>query len=186
VDRSTSERREAQDFLVVFQPSGKRARVLPGTSLLEAARQMGVEIESICGGEQVCGKRRVLVEEGRFPKEGITSGMEHLSPVEEREARFLRRKGTPPNSRLACAARVLGDLVVTVPPESRLHKQVIVKAAGERRIATDPALRLAYIRLPEAELEDNTSLWERARRALAARFGLENLDIDIAALRELP
>ncbi len=186
VNRSTSEKGNARSFLVVFQPSGRRVRVSPGTTLLDAARQVGVEIESICGGEQVCGKCRVLVEEGSFPKDGIASGMSHLSPVEERETRFLRRKGTPPNARLACAARVLGDVVITVPPESRLHKQVIVKAAGERRIVTDPAVRLAYIHLPEAELEDNSSLWERTRKALAARFGLEDLVIDIAALRELP
>ncbi len=177
---------ERKDALVVFQPSGRRARVPLGTTLLDAARQMGVEIESICGGEQVCGKCRVLVEEGRFQKEGVTSGMGHLSPVGEREQRFLRRKDTPANARLACAAQVLGDVVVTVPPESRLHKQVIVKAAGERRIPTDPAVRLAYIHLPEAALEDNTSLWDRAQQALSDRFGYESLTIDTAALQELP
>ncbi len=171
---------------VLFQPSGKRARVPLGTTILDAARSVGVEIESICGGELVCGKCRVLIEEGRFLKEGIISSASHVSPMTEREKLLLRKNGTPPNARLSCAARVLGDLVVSVPPESRVHKQVIVKSAGRREIATDPAVGLAYIDLQEAELDDRSSIWERAQARLEERFGLTDLSIDIKALQELP
>ncbi len=184
--KPTVEKANGHDAIVVFQPSGRRARVPPGTTLLDAARQVGVEIESICGGDMVCGKCRVLVEEGRFQEEGITSDMGHLSPVTGREMRLLRHGGTSANARLACAARVLGDVVITIPPESRVHKQVVIKAAGKRQIVTDPAARLAYIHLPEAELEDNTSLWDRAKQVLASRFGYSGLTIDTMALRELP
>ena len=157
-----------------------------GTTILEAARSIGVEIESICGGELVCGKCRVLIEEGFFPKEGITSSAANVSPVTKREELFLRRKGTPPNARLSCAARVQGDLVVTVPPESQVHRPVVVKSAGEREIVTAPAVRLAYVSLREADIDDQESIWARVQGLLKDRFELENLAIDLKALQELP
>ena len=58
---------------VVFQPSGRQGDVPTGANLLDAARALGVEIEAICSGKQTCGKCQIVVEEGAFPKYGITS-----------------------------------------------------------------------------------------------------------------
>ncbi|MBS1966125.1 MAG: 2Fe-2S iron-sulfur cluster binding domain-containing protein, partial [Chloroflexi bacterium SZAS-1] len=54
------------DHRVVFQPSGRQGVVADGTSLLDAARQLGVDVDSICGGRQTCGKCKILVENGAF------------------------------------------------------------------------------------------------------------------------
>ena len=67
--------------LVIFMPSGRRGRVEPGQSLLAAARQLGVEIESICNGRLTCGKCKVQIEDGNFAKHGIISSQAHLTPA---------------------------------------------------------------------------------------------------------
>ena len=131
---------EHDDPQLVLMPSGRRGRVPTGASLLEAARGLGVEIESICGGRQTCGKCQVVVESGRFAKHGIDSSEDHLSAVGEVEREYCEAHGIR-GRRLACAAQVTGDLLISVPEESQARKQIIAKAATDRVITVDPAVR---------------------------------------------
>ncbi len=176
----------ARQVKVIFQPAGRQGLVEAGTTLLEAARRLGVEIESICGGHQTCGKCKVMVEEGAFPKFGVRSSGEHLTPPGEREQAYATRRGFQPQERLSCACQVTGDLVIRVPEESQLRKQVVRKAAGlARPVTVDPAMRLYYVELPAPHLKDHRGDWERLRDELAAVHGLENLRIDPAILPSL-
>ena len=172
---------------VVFQPAGRQGDVPEGTSLLDAARALGVEIESICGGKQTCGKCQVSIESGHFSRLGIESSPEHVTPESEREARYRFEKGLMPGCRQSCAALVLGDVLVTVPEESRTHKQVVRKAASQRAFEVNPAMRLCYVELPTATMEDERSDWARLADELAARFDLdrEALAIDPLVLPAL-
>ena len=178
------------EFQVIFMPSGRRGLAPSGQSLLDAARQMGVDIESICGGRLTCAKCRVCVEEGNFAKHGIRSSADHLSPAEAPERALLARAGDTgdphaPAERLACAAHVTGDLLITVPEESRAHKQIIRKSATERTIDVDPAIRQVYVEVDRAELGEHRGDWGRVQAALAAQWGLGDLRIDLPALRRL-
>lgn len=94
--------------LVIFQPSGRRGEVPEGSTLLDAARDMGVEIESICAGQQTCGKCKILVEAGSFPKYGVQSSHDHLSPMGEAERDYWERRKIGGDYRLSCAACVQG------------------------------------------------------------------------------
>lgn len=170
--------------LVIFMPSGRRGRVPTGTSLLEAARQIGVDIESICGGRLTCGKCKVQIEDGTFQKHGIVSRPGHVSPPSQEEADFLRRKGAE-ECRLSCSTYVRDDVLVTVPPESQGRKQIIRKAASERVIEVEPAVRQVYVEVPEAVLDDQRGDWQRLQRALAKEWALEDLRIDYLVLRTL-
>ncbi len=170
--------------IVIFMPAGQRGRVPTGTSLLDAARQVGVEIESICGGRLTCGKCKVRIEEGTFQKHGIVSGNGHVSPASPEEVDFLERLGAR-DCRLSCATLVLGDLLVTVPEESQARKQIIRKSATERIIEVNPAVRQVYVEVEEALLEDQRGDWERLRLALAEQWRLQGLSIDYFALRDL-
>ena len=99
---------------IALMPSGRRGQVTRGSNLLDAARALGVELESICGGRQTCGRCQIVVEEGTFLKHQIISAASHVSPVEEREAEY--QKTNPLNGRrLACACTILGDLLISVP-----------------------------------------------------------------------
>jgi uncharacterized 2Fe-2S/4Fe-4S cluster protein (DUF4445 family) len=103
-------------YLVVFQPSGRQARVPAGQTLLEAAREMGVEIESICGGQQTCGKCKIVADYGDFPKYSIVSAPENITPPGGEEVDYwAKRRRDAGNYRLSCAACVQGDLVINVP-----------------------------------------------------------------------
>ncbi|MBI3958394.1 MAG: DUF4445 domain-containing protein [Chloroflexi bacterium] len=171
---------------VVFQPAGRQGDVAAGTTLLEAARRLGVEIESICGGHQTCGKCKVLVEEGDFAKFALRSAAEHLTSPGEREIEYAQRRNFSEGARLSCACQVTGDLVIRVPEESQTRKQVVRKAAGvERAISVDAPMRLYYVELPAAELKDHRGDWERLTDELRAVHGLENLRIDPAILPSL-
>lgn len=168
-------------------PSGRRGSVQPGTSLLDAARGLGVEIESICGGRLTCAKCKVRVESGDFAKHGIRSGEHHLSPATEDERELLARTAsdTAPDSRLACTACVTGDVLIYVPEESRANKQVIRKAVTDRVIEIDPIIRRVYVEVDSAELGEHRGDWGRLQAALAEQWDLHNLRIDLPALQRL-
>src|SRR5512147_1960083 len=99
-----------QDPLVVFTPSGKRGRFAVGTPLLQAARTLGVDIDSVCGGRAICGRCQVLVAEGEFAKHGVRSAAGSLSPVSATEQRYGERKGLGEGCRLSCQAKVEADV----------------------------------------------------------------------------
>jgi uncharacterized 2Fe-2S/4Fe-4S cluster protein (DUF4445 family) len=107
----------ARDAKIVFMPSGRRGVFSHGTALLDAARSIGVDVDSVCGGRGLCGRCRVVA---------IHSRAEHLSPVGEAEKRFSeRRRVLEANHRLSCQALIQGDLVIDVPAESQMHRQVV-------------------------------------------------------------
>ena len=173
-----------ENATLVMLPSGRRGQVATGGNLLEAARQLGVELESICAGRQTCGKCQVVVEVGAFAKHGITSAEDHLSPVGEAELACCQQQGIE-GRRLACAARITGDLVLSVPEESQARKQIVAKAATERAIEVQPAVRQVYVEVAPADLDDGRSDWSRLRQALLEQWGLGELEIEIFALRDL-
>ena len=171
---------------VIFQPNGRQGEIPTGTTLLEAARRLGVEIESICGGHQTCRKCKVLVEEGDFAKFGVTSRADHLTPPGERETDYAAKYNFEANARMSCGCQVTGDVVIRVPEESQTRKQVVRKAAGvARAITVDAPMRLYYVELPTPELKDHRGDWERLRDELHTVHGLENLRCDLSLLRTL-
>lgn len=174
----------AKEHLVIFMPSGRRAKIESGATVLDAARQMGVDIESICGGRVTCGKCRVHVEEGLFQKHGITSDANHLTPPGPDECDLLD-KMEGQNGRLSCTARVAGDVLIFVPEESRAQKQIIRKSATERVIEVIPSVRQVYVEVDSAELGEHRGDWGRLQDALSEQWQLENLTIDLPTLRLL-
>ncbi|MCP4329836.1 MAG: DUF4445 domain-containing protein [Alphaproteobacteria bacterium] len=173
------------DALVVFVPSGKRGRFPTGTAVLTAARQLGVDIDSVCGGRALCGRCQITVSEGSFAKHGITSSAENLSSINEVEQNYADRRNLAADRRLSCQAVITGDLVVDVPPESQVHKQVVRKRAEARDIHVDPAIRLHYVEVEEPDMHNPTGDLERLQRALAAQWDLPALECDLRTLQKL-
>lgn len=178
----------SKEHAVVFQPSGKRGTVPEGTTVLEAARRLGVGIESICGGRQTCSKCYVRVESGSYAKLGITSSAGHITPPGEREVFYRQKRGLPEDIRYSCDACVIGDAVISVPAASQSHKQVVRKSASVRAITVDPVIRKYYVELAEPDLEHPGSDAERVIEDLRARFpefAGADLTFDYPALRSL-
>ena len=176
----------ANTVQIVFQPSGRRGEIEAGKSVLEAARTLGVGIEAACGGARVCGKCRVIVETGRFEKLNLVSSADHVSPVGDVEKKFLTAEELSRGYRLACNAFLSGDLVVTVPEESRSAKQVILEKGRERIVEVRPAVKNITVTLPAASLSDFRDDRQRLLDALEKETGLKNLSVDYPVLKELP
>src|SRR5262249_53766502 len=130
---------------VVFTPSGKRGAFAAGTSVLEAARTLAVDLDSVCGGRGICGRCQIVVSEGAHAKHAIDSAAGHLTPFSAPEALYRDRRGLSADRRLGCHARMIGDLVIDVPPDSQLHRQVVRKEADARQIELDPVVRLPHV-----------------------------------------
>jgi uncharacterized 2Fe-2S/4Fe-4S cluster protein (DUF4445 family) len=174
-----------RDPLVVFTPSGKRGHFPVGTPLLQAARSLGVDIDSVCGGRGLCGRCQVLVAEGEFAKHGVTSSSASLSPLSEPEIRYSRRAPLAQGRRLSCSARVESDVVIDVPASSQVHRQVVRKEADEHVIELNPVVRLHYVQVQQPDMHDPSGDLRRLFEALEAEWGLTDLTCDLAVLQTL-
>jgi uncharacterized 2Fe-2S/4Fe-4S cluster protein (DUF4445 family) len=173
------------DALVIFTPSGKRGRFPLGTPVLTAARQLGVDLDSVCGGRGICSKCQITPGYGEFPKHGVHVGADALSEWNAVEDRYNRIRGLADGRRLGCQAKVMGDVVIDVPPESQVHRQVIRKSATQRDMVMDPATRAVLVQVAEPDMEEPSGDWERLQAALAEQWQVESARIDLPVLTRL-
>ena len=173
------------DVLVVFTPSGKRARVARGTTVLQAAQDLGVDLDSVCGGRAICGRCQVMLSEGSFPKHGIESRPAHLSVLGENEIAYDEAEGLTENRRLGCSARLLGDAVIDVPPESQVHRQVVRKRTEVHDLSVNPLVHLHVVEVSEPSMHEPVSDLRRLLEELEFEWGLTDLDCDPHVLTAL-
>jgi uncharacterized 2Fe-2S/4Fe-4S cluster protein (DUF4445 family) len=174
-----------RDPLIVFTPSGKRGHFPVGTPVLQAARSLGVDIDSVCGGRGLCGRCQVLVAEGEFAKHGVSSSSASLSPFSEPEKRFSRRVPLAEGRRLSCSARVEADVVIDVPASSQVHRQVVRKEADAHVIELNPVVRLHYVQVKQPDMHDPSGDLRRLFEALEAEWGLTGLTCDLSVIQTL-
>ena len=171
---------------IVFTPSGKRGEFAEGLSLLEAARVLGVDLDSVCGGRGICGRCQVDVAEGDFAKHAIHSSADHATPSGAVEERYASKRGPfAAGRRLGCQARICGDLVIDVPPESQVHRQVVRKRAETHPIEIDPVVRLYYVEVAEPDMHEPSSDLRRLQQALHEQWGIAETHADLATLARL-
>ena len=175
----------AKDPMIVFMPSGKRGRFPRGTAVLDAARSLGVDIDSVCGGRAICGRCQVEVAEGEFAKHGINSTTDSVSGPGEAEHGYRERRGLGEARRLSCQAKLESDVVIDVPASSQVHRQVVRKPHEDHDIAIDPVVHAHFVEVPPPELDEALGDLERLYGALAGEWGLYGLSCEPAALRKL-
>ncbi|HEV2900092.1 MAG TPA: ASKHA domain-containing protein [Pseudaminobacter sp.] len=163
------------DPLVLFMPSGKRGRFPVGTPILDAARSLGVYVESVCGGRATCGRCQVEVQEGNFAKHKIVSSNDHISPKGAKEERYERVRGLADGRRLSCSSMVLGDLVIDVPQDTVINAQTIRKAATDRVIERNAAVQLCYVEVDEPDMHKPLGDLDRLKAALEKDWGWKDL-----------
>ncbi|MBD0414954.1 ASKHA domain-containing protein [Oryzicola mucosus] len=158
-------------------PSGKRGRFPKGTAVLDAARQLGVYVESVCGGRATCGRCQVSVQEGSFAKHKIVSSNEHISPKGAKEERYERVRGLPEGRRLSCSATIEGDLVIDVPQDTVINAQTIRKAASDRVIERNAAVQLCYVEVDEPDMHKPLGDLDRLKLMLEKDWGWKDLAV---------
>jgi uncharacterized 2Fe-2S/4Fe-4S cluster protein (DUF4445 family) len=165
--------------MIIFQPHGRRGLFKKETTLLEAAKVLGVDISSVCGGKGLCGKCKVKV----------VRGIEYLSPLSSSELKFLTKEELEANYRLACGAKILtpSEIVVYIPERSRVGKQRLQTEGFEVPVLRfNPAVRKYYIKMNPPTLENATFDDEMVLNALIQQHGLRGLDFHYEVLRFLP
>ena len=156
---------------IVFTPSGLSGTVEHGTSVLEAARRLGADLDTVCGGRGICGRCQIAPSTGSFAKWGITVGADALGPPTSIETDYRGARAFTPGHRLGCAATVSADVVVDIPPASQVHKQVVRKDLDLPPITVDPMFTLWYVEVPKAELGDEASAAGSVATAIVEQHG---------------
>ncbi len=175
----------SKDPLVVFTPSGKRGHFPVGTPVLTAARQLGVDLDSVCGGRGICSKCQITPSYGEFSKHGVSVADDALSEWNSVEQRYDDKRGLTAGRRLGCQATVQSDVVIDVPAESQVHKQVVRKSASARAITMDPATKLYFVNVDEPDMHEPTGDLERLERALQSQWNIDAIQCDLSVLSKL-
>lgn len=173
------------DPLVIFTPSGKRGRFAVGTPVLTAARQLGVDLDSVCGGRGICSKCQVTPSYGEFSKHGVTVQADALSAWNSVEQRYDDKRGLTKGRRLGCQATVQGDVVIDVPETSQVHRQVVRKRVEARDITLNPAIRLYYVEVEQPDMHEPSGDFERLAKALEADWGIARPTADLSLMKQL-
>ena len=160
---------------LIFEPEGRSVRTTLGTAIFQAAREAGVVIRSECGGKGVCGKCRVVVQDKSSLTEVTAAETKHLSSSE-----------IDSGYRLACQSLVRRNVVVVIPPESRIGERKIQITGLERPVPLDPSVKKFHIVLPKPTLSDALPDFERLLDCLKDAYGFERLQIDYKLLMKLP
>jgi uncharacterized 2Fe-2S/4Fe-4S cluster protein (DUF4445 family) len=174
-----------REALIVFQPSGRRGRFQLGMPVLRAAQQLGVYVESVCGGRGLCGRCQIKVAEGKFAKYGVTSGPENLTPIGDQESRYREAKPLAEDRRLSCSALIRGDLVVEIPPDAQANRQIVRKRAENRAIKRDLVTHLRYVEVAKPDISAPDGDAGRLISALEKDWGYKSLALDAALLPKL-
>ena len=160
---------------VVFTPAGLEGKVADGTTVLEAARALGADLDTVCGGRGICGRCQVTPSVGRFAKWAIDAAPGALGPPAAIEVDYHGNRPLDDGNRLGCAARIVGDVVVDVPAASQVHRQVVRKDLDLAPIVVDPSFRLYYVEVPAARLGAVESASRALQEAVAGQHGLDDV-----------
>ncbi len=166
---------------VLFTPSGRQGDVETGVTVLDAARSLGVDLDSICGGRGICGRCQVQLGSSK----SIPLDPSRISVPGPTELDYRGKRPLEAGHRLGCAARILDDVVIDVPLTSQVHRQVVRKRAEVPDIAIDPAVRLYYVEVSESRLGEQSSDLTRLIAALEEQWGLSDLRLDPRVLPEM-
>ena len=171
--------------LVIFTPSGKRGEFPVGTPILTAARQLGVDLDSVCGGRGICSRCQITPSFGEFSKHGVTVENNAISDWNSVEERYKSKRGMIDGRRLGCQATIQGNIVIDVPPESQVHKQVVRKRAEARDILINPTTRLFYVEVEQPDMHKPSGDLERLIEALDKEWNLTSLEADFSILKKI-
>ena len=172
----------AKKCTIHFLPDDVSVKAPAGATILAALNKAGVPINSLCGGDGVCGRCRVIVRKG-----SVTGGSTEFFSHDEIHRGYI----------LACEGRIESDLEVEIPPESHLAgkpgyaleeapQPVEIRKLGRRETALSPLVRKTYVELPAPSLDDNVSDLQRLEHALGQTIDTQGFQMGLKVTRRLP
>ena len=170
---------------IVFTPSGIRGSVKKGTTILEAAQKLSVDLNSICGARGRCSKCQIEPTFGEFNKLNIHSKETSLSERNETELIYRNKFHLSEKRRLGCQTKILGDLVVDVPEDSQIHKQIIKKETSLRDFSLNTSVKAFYVQVSEPQLDSLESDFERLKISLKDDWNIQGVTCSVRVLKDL-
>ncbi len=170
---------------IVFTPSGIRGRVKKGTTILEAAQKFSVDLNSICGARGRCSKCQVELTFGEFNKLNIHSKETSVSERNETELFYRTKFHLSEEIRLGCQTKILGDLVVDIPEDSQIHKQIIKKETSLRDFNLNTSVKAFYVQVSEPQLDSLESDFERLKISLKDDWNIQGVTCSVRVLKDL-
>ncbi len=162
---------------VTFQPTGKTVAVPQGTTLTDAAQLAGIEVNQPCGSQGRCGRCIVKVESGA---------------VRRRSTLRMTSEDVAAGYALACQTVVMGDAVVTVPPQDKARRKLATDKTADKvelpfpySPEVDQPLKAIYVEIGPPSMADQTDDWSRIKRALLPKLRCDALDISMPMLRRM-
>lgn len=152
--------------IIQFEPEGRKVSVGPGITILEAAKCKGVGLRSECGGKGNCRKCTIILRDQTMVSKATNGEREHFSEDKINEG-----------YRLACCTKIFGNLVVEIPPESRVNVRKIQVLGLERPVSLEPLVKKLHIVIPKPTLQDVRSDFERVLDCLREVCDYRNLSI---------
>jgi uncharacterized 2Fe-2S/4Fe-4S cluster protein (DUF4445 family) len=170
---------------IVFTPSGLDATVEAGISVLSAARQLGVDLDSVCGGRGICGRCQVTPSIGTFAKWGVHVTANALSAPSVLETNYHGNRPLAVGNRLGCSARICGDVVIDVPASSQVHRQVVRKDLDLGPIVVDPMFALYFVTTAVAQLGGVVTAADALANAVVEQHGVARPHVSLSALAQV-
>ena len=142
---------------IIFTPSGVQTTGEVGETVYEVVLRSGVDIKSVCGGQGICKRCQCSLQTGNHPKFGLTVADDALFKRRPAEKKAIHDGDMAEGLRLSCCAKIMGDVVIDIPPHARHTQSAIRKAAFDLPGPVDPPIRLHMVKLPEPTLHDHLS-----------------------------
>ena len=174
-----------KEHSVVFTPSGLRGKVPDGISILDAARKLGADLDSVCGGRGICSKCTIKATFGNFPKFDMSATEDSLSPRTQVEERMKVKRGLGKHERLGCQTKILGDVIIDIPEKSQVHKQVIRKEATKRDIVLKASTKLFFVEVPKPDIHNPSGDFQRLKTSLETQWSIKNAKASIKILQKI-
>ncbi|MCQ3807001.1 MAG: ASKHA domain-containing protein [Acidimicrobiaceae bacterium] len=173
------------DAAVIFMPSGRRVTVPVGTTVLDAARSGGIDLDSTCGGRGLCGRCQVSPSFGEFAKWNISSSAQSLNAWTQSEDDYRGRRAITSGNRLGCQAIVRSGVVIDVPTDSAVHRPVVRKKINLEGLTVDPMITARYVEVPAQVLGDERALSDLLADSLESDWGIAGATVDARVLGDL-
>lgn len=170
---------------ILFLPDSKKVEVESNVNILDAAKEVGIQINSACGRKGTCGRCAVIVKEGK---------------VNTDQTAKLSKEQIANGYRLACQTTPLSDLIIEIPNESRISEhQVLVeddKKPNRDGILSEelihipeldgnPLFRKVHIKLSAPTLDDNIDDLSRLETALRKETGVKEIHFPLDTIKVL-
>ena len=153
--------------------------------MLDAARALGVDLDSVCSGRGICGHCQITQPVGTFAKWDITASADALGEWTAIECDYRGARPLVEGHRLGCAATICADVVVDVPATSQVHRQVVRKDLDLLSVAVDPVFSLHYIEVAAAEIGSGQSASDLVGSALLEQHGTRVNGLTRQSLRRI-